>query len=429
MAGPARASVSQQPMSQTELVPVSRRSTTSQLPVPDRRGRAASSVEPPLLEIQNLIFNEAVRLGASDIHVEPGRRQTRVRYRIDGLMLHTLELPRWLHEQLVARIKVMARLDITERRLPQDGHIVDRSAGIDGRLSTMPTDGGEALVVRIFRDREYLPTIAGLCAGRAIETQLKAISRRPQGIVIVAGPTGSGKTTTLFALIDELRALPLNIVTIEDPIEYRVDGIRQIQVDQKSQLTFHRALRSVLRQDPDVILVGEIRDRETADIALEAALTGHLVLSTLHAIDAPSILLRLEELGVDAHVVAGAMIGAVAQRLVRRNCSHCIGPVLPAAFYLERFGIARSETFRLRRSHGCAECRYTGADGRIPLFEVLELNRDTRECVVAGSESELRSVAARSGYVPVLNQAREKVLAGEIAIDEAYRTCYFGDVQ
>ena len=323
----------------------------------------------------------------------------------------------------------MARLDITERRLPQDGHIVDRSEGIDGRLSTMPTDGGEALVVRIFRDQDHLPTIAGLGAGRAIETQLKAISRRPQGIVIVAGPTGSGKTTTLFALIDEVRALPLNVVTIEDPIEYRVDGIRQIQVDHKAQFTFHRALRSVLRQDPDVILVGEIRDRETADIALEAALTGHLVLSTLHATDAPSILLRLEELGVDSHVVAGAMIGAVAQRLVRRNCSHCLGPDLPAAFYLERLGIAPSEAFRLRRSHGCAECRFTGADGRIPLFEVLELNRDTRECVVAGSESELRRVAVRSGYVPVLNRAREKVLAGEIAIDEAYRTCYFGDFQ
>jgi type IV pilus assembly protein PilB len=416
-------------MSQTELVPVSRISTKSKLLVPDRRAGAVSAPEPPLLEIQHLIFSEAVRLGASDIHIEPGRRQTRVRYRIDGLMLHTLELPRWLHQQLVARIKVMARLDITERRLPQDGHIVDRSEGIDGRLSTMPTEGGEALVVRIFRDREYLPTIAGLGAGRAIETQLKAISRRPQGIVIVAGPTGSGKTTTLFALIDELRNLPLNILTIEDPVEYRVDGIRQIQVDQKSQLTFHRALRSVLRQDPDVILVGEMRDSETAHIAFEAALTGHLVLSTLHATDAPSILLRLEELGVDTHVVAAAMIGAVAQRLVRRNCPHCLGPDLPAVFYLERLGITASEASRLRRSHGCAECRFTGVDGRIPLFEVIELNRDTRKCVVTGNESELRRVAVRSGYVPVLDQARELVLAGTVAIDEAYRTCYFGDVQ
>ncbi len=386
-------------------------------------------MEPPLLEIQHLIFNEAVRLGASDIHIEPGRRQTRVRYRIDGLMLHTLELPRWLHERLVARIKVMARLDITERRLPQDGHIVDRSEGIDGRLSTMPTEGGEALVVRIFKDREHLPTITALGAGRTIETQLKAISRRPQGIVIIAGPTGSGKTTTLFALIDELRSLPLNIVTIEDPIEFRVDGIRQIQVDHKSQLTFHRALRSVLRQDPDVILIGEMRDSETAEIAFEAALTGHLVLSTLHAIDAPSILLRLSELGVDSHVVASAMIGAVAQRLVRRNCSQCLGPDLPATFYLERFGVAPSEALRLRRSHGCAECRFTGADGRMPLFEVLELNREMRECVVSGKQSELRRVAARLGYVPVQDQAREQVLAGVVAIDEAYRTCYFGDVQ
>ena len=416
-------------MPQTELVPSPRYPTTSRLPVPERRAGSGSSPNSPLLEIQHLIFKEAFRLGASDIHIEPGRHQTRVRYRIDGLMLHTLELPRWLHEQLVVRIKVMARLDITERRLPQDGHIVDRSEGIDGRLSTMPTAGGEALVVRIFRNRECLPTITGLGAGQAIETQLRALSRRPQGIVIVAGPTGSGKTTTLFALIEELRSLPLNIVTIEDPIEYRVDGIRQVQVDHKSQLTFHRALRSMLRQDPDVILVGEIRDSETACIAFEAALTGHLVLSTLHAIDAPSILLRLANLGVETHVLASAMIGAVAQRLVRRNCPHCIGADLPAAFYVERLGIPASEAIRFRRSHGCAKCRFSGADGRIPLFEILELNRDTREWVVAGNDSELRRAAARSGYIPVLNQAREQVLAGEVAIDEAYRTCYFGDIQ
>ena len=415
-------------MSHTELVPVSRRSTKSRSTAPEQRIEFPSRSEPPLLEIQHFVFSEAVRLGASDIHIEPGRRQTRIRYRVDGLMLDAFELPRWLHEQLVARIKVMARLDITERRLPQDGHIVDRSEGIDGRLSTMPTQGGEAVVVRIFRDRENLPTIAGLGAGPAVETQLKAISRRPQGIVIVAGPTGSGKTTTLYAIIDELRGFPLNVVTIEDPIEYRVDGIRQIQVDHKSQLTFQRALRSVLRQDPDVILVGEIRDPETARIAFEAALTGHLVLSTLHATDAPSIPLRLTELGVDPHVVASAMIGAVAQRLVRRNCSHCLGPDLPAEFYLDRLGIEESEALGLRRSHGCEQCRYTATGGRMPLFEVLELNRDTRECVVAGNESELRRVAARSGFVPILNQAREQVLAGEVAVAEAYRTCYFGDI-
>ena len=381
----------------------------------------------PVVRLQRLIFSEAIRLGASDIHIDPGQRQTRIRYRVDGSLLDTFEIPRWLHDRLVARIKVLARLDISERRLPQDGHIVEGADGIDGRLSTMPTHRGEAVVIRLFGDRGSLPTVSGLGGGPGVETRLRAISHRPQGILIVAGPTGSGKTTTLYALVDELRSDPLNIVTIEDPIEYRVDGIRQIQVDEKANLTFHAALRSTLRQDPDVILVGEIRDSETARTAFNAALTGHVVLSTLHTTDATSTLLRLAELGVDRGVMASAMIGAIAQRLIRRNCPNCLGPDHPPAFYLERLGIRTSDRSRLRRSHGCLECRFTGTSGRLPLFEILEMNRHTREHVISGSETELRRAAAQSGFVPLLDQATERVLAGEISIEEAYRTCYFGD--
>jgi type II secretory ATPase GspE/PulE/Tfp pilus assembly ATPase PilB-like protein len=344
------------------------------------------------------------------------------------VLLDPIEIPRWLHEQLVARIKVMARLDISERRRPQDGHIADTQEGVEGRLSTMPTDRGEAVVVRLFRDRGNPPSIVGLGCGLEVAAQLRAISRRLQGILIVAGPTGSGKTTTLYAIIDEIRASPLNIVTIEDPIEYRVDGLRQIQVDEKAKLTFHRVLRSVLRQDPDVILVGEIRDSETARIAFEAALTGHLVLSTVHATDATSILLRLSDLGIDSYVVRSAVIGAVAQRLVRKNCPHCLQLDRPLPFYSERFRISKSEGARLRRSYGCSDCRFTGIGERIPLFEILEVNAMTREYVVAGKERQLRRVASEVGFVPVIDQARDMVVKGELAIEEAYRTCYFGDV-
>ena len=407
---------------------IARYYSTPAAPVQRSGSEGAPSPEPPLVEIQHLIFSQAMRLGASDIHIDPAERHTRVRFRVDGLMLEPLELPRWLHEKLVARLKVMARLDISEHRLPQDGHLMEPDEGIEGRLSSMPTDRGEAVVVRIFRDRGRLPTIQGLGGGLWVSTQLRAMSQRPQGILIVAGPTGSGKTTTLYAIIDELTASPVNIVTIEDPIEYRLDGIRQIQVDEKSKLTFHRALRSVLRQDPDVILVGEIRDSETAQIAFDAALTGHLVLSTLHATDASSSLLRLEELGVDRYVVRSAMIGAISQRLVRTNCPHCRQPDPAESFYLSRLGIAESDRSRLRRGYGCVECRYTGVAGRDPLFEILEVTGETRDYVAVGSERDLCRAAARSGFVTVLEQAKTRVLAGDIAIEEAYRTCYFGEV-
>ena len=397
-----------------------------QLPV-TREPAAPTPPASPIVRIQQTLFEEAIRFGASDVHIDPGFGPTRVRYRVDGLLHDTFALPGWIHSRLAARIKIMARMDISERRLPQDGQLAFGVEGVEARVSTMPTVRGEAIVVRLLNDRASVPKLDTLGGGPGVPDRLRAMSRRPQGIILVAGPTGSGKTTTLYALLEELRRRPLNIVTIEDPVEYRMDGIRQVRVHDRSRLTFGVALRSALRQDPDVILVGEIRDRETANIAFEAALTGHLVLSTLHSTDAVSTLLRLEELGIDRHLTASSLIGVVAQRLVPTNCAECARPDFPAPFYMDRLGIRGSDRDLLRRGYGCAACRFTGTRGRRPLFEILELDRGVRELIVAGREGEVSMRA--TGFTPLVGQAVERALAGEVALEEAYRTCYFGDAR
>jgi len=407
---------------------IERHYPVSLLPVPSHRGKAASP-DSPVVQLQRTLFREAARLGASDIHLDPGERSSRVRYRVDGHMVDAFRVPKWLHHRLVARIKVIARLDISEHRLPQDGHLADREDGIEARLSTLPTHRGEAVVLRLFGDRGALPSLAGIGCAPRVRNQLLAISHRPQGVLLVTGPTGSGKTTTLYAIINELRRRPLNIVTIEDPVEYRVDGIRQVQVDERSNLTFQAALRATLRQDPDVILVGEIRDPETARIAFHAGLTGHLVLSTVHATEAVATIVRLAELGVDRGVIASTMIGAVAQRLLRRNCPHCVEPDDPPEYCVERMGIPAAARSSLKRSRGCLHCALSGTSGRRPLFEILEPSASVRTSVVAGRDAELRQVAVDCGFVPVASQARDSVLRGEVALEEAYRTCYFGDFQ
>ncbi len=375
----------------------------SHLPALVSREQKTALIEPPVVRIQKLVFNEAIRMSASDIHVEPGDRFTRIRLRVDGLLQDVFEVPGWLHDRLLARIKIMARLDISERRLPQDGHLADRDLGFEARLSTLPTHRGEAAVIRLFGDRSSLPTLADLGVRDLMEQRLRALCHRPQGILLVVGPTGSGKTTTLYALIDELRSSPLNIVTIEDPIEYRVDGVRQVQVDDRVGLSFHASLRSTLRQDPDVILVGEIRDGETARIAFNAALTGHLVLSTLHATDAASAVMRLVELGVDRHLISSAMIGVIAQRLVRKNCQNCLRPDFPPALYGDRLGIAPGEHMNLRSSYGCTKCNFSCGDGREPLFEILEISQEVRPHIASGREDELLKAAREMGFVSLLD--------------------------
>ena len=375
------------------------------------------------MRLQNMIFAEAASLGASDVHIEPGRRSTKVRCRVNGQLREMMELPRWMHDNLVVRIKVLAKLDITEKRTPQDGHI---SGDDDVRVSVLPTRWGEKIVLRLLRRDRSVMTIAQLGLPHVCEEQVHAMIRQPQGILLVVGPTGSGKTTTLYALVHEIRSEPLNIVTIEDPIEYEIDGITQVQLHEKSGLTFARALRSILRQDPDVILLGEIRDAETAKTAFHAAMTGHLVLSTLHCADTVSAFLRLTELGIDRALAASAIIGIIAQRLVRLNCPHCADPEFPRPVYLERLQIPQASQSRLRLSTGCADCRFTGCRGRAGLYELLELRGLLRRLAAAGDDAGLRSAAIAAGLVTLNQRATALALEGVISAREAYRSGQFG---
>jgi type II secretory ATPase GspE/PulE/Tfp pilus assembly ATPase PilB-like protein len=332
-----------------------------------------------------------------------------------------------MHESLVSRIKILARLDISERRVPQDGHITaEDSNGPDIRVSVLPTRWGEKIVIRLLRRGRALMTLSQLGFQPDVEERLHGLIRRPEGMLLVVGPTGSGKTTTLYAFLNEIRQEQLNIVTIEDPIEYELDRISQVQVHEKAGLTFSKALRSILRQDPDVIVLGEIRDGDTAQTAFHAAMTGHLVLATIHATDAISAFLRLSELGVARSVIGSAVIGVVAQRLVRLNCPGCIEPEFPRAVYLERLGISPSNQSQLRQSSGCALCRSTGSRGRTGLIELLEMQHRIRQKVIVGSETDIRQVASEIGFVGLTDQAVRLVLEGTISVREAYRTCGFG---
>jgi type II secretory ATPase GspE/PulE/Tfp pilus assembly ATPase PilB-like protein len=332
-----------------------------------------------------------------------------------------------MHENLVVRIKVLAKLDISERRIPQDGHITaEDEKSPDIRVSVLPTRWGEKIVIRVLRRGRSLMTLGQLGFKPAIEERLHGLIRRPQGMLLAVGPTGSGKTTTLYGFVNEIRQEPMNIVTIEDPIEYEVNGVSQVPVNEKTGLTFSKALRSILRQDPDVILVGEIRDSDTAVTAFHAAMTGHLVMSTLHATDVVSALLRLAELGVDRTVLASAMIGVVGQRLVRLNCQVCAEPDFPRPIYLQHLSIDESCHSQLRQSKGCGQCRSSGSRGRVGLYELMEVNTRLRESILSGSEFDIRDAAREAGLVSMTRQAVDLAMAGEVSVREAYRTCYFG---
>jgi type II secretory ATPase GspE/PulE/Tfp pilus assembly ATPase PilB-like protein len=401
----------------------------SQLPavIPREKPRAAGADSTPVVRIQKMIFEEAAALDASDVHIEPTQGATRVRYRVNGVLKQSLDIPRWLHENLIVRIKVLAKLDISERRLPQDGHITAEDPNSpDIRVSILPTRWGEKIVIRLLRRGRSLMTLGRLGFQTKVEERLHGLIRRPQGMLLAVGPTGSGKTTTLYALVNEIRQEPMNIVTIEDPIEYEVDGICQVPVNDKTGLTFSKALRSILRQDPDVILVGEIRDSDTAITAFHAAMTGHLVMSTVHAADAISALLRLAELGVGRTVLASALIGVVAQRLVRLNCPACAEPDFPRPVYLQQLSIDVSQLAQIRQSKGCNLCKSSGSRGRIGLYELMEVNSRLRGTILTGTEIEIRQAAEGAGLVSMTRQAVDLALAGELSVREAYSTCCFG---
>ena len=375
----------------------------------------------PVIRMINALLTQALRDNASDIHIEPYVERSVVRFRIDGVMRDIVSPPRTVHAALVSRIKVMANLDIAEKRLPQDGRISLRLAGrsVDVRVSTLPAAQGERAVLRLL-DKENarldLPML-GMAAGSL--QQLDHLIRQPHGIILVTGPTGSGKTTTLYAALSRLDAGRLNIMTVEDPIEYELSGIGQTQVNARIDLSFARALRSILRQDPDVIMIGEIRDIETAQIAVQASLTGHLVLATLHTNDAASAITRLADMGVEPFLLASSLLGVMAQRLVRRLCPLCRTPDAIGAAELTQLGLTVDSSFV---ANGCAHCGHTGYKGRTGIYELLRVDDALRALIHERSgEARYRRYAQENGMTPLRNDGLRWLADGTTSVAELLR--------
>ncbi|NLC77000.1 MAG: Flp pilus assembly complex ATPase component TadA [Clostridia bacterium] len=382
-----------------------------------------------MIRLVNTSIRQAVKMKASDLHFEPTQGKVRVRFRIDGLLREMVELPLGILPPLVSRIKIMAGLDITERRLPQDGRFqisLDRQQ-INLRVSTVPTAYGEKVVLRILDGVSSLILLENLGLSNNALTEYRRLIMNTDGMVLITGPTGSGKTSTLYATLHELNNSEQNIMTIEDPVEYLLNGINQIRVNNKQGLDFATGLRAILRQDPDIIMVGEIRDQETAQIAVRAAITGHLVFSTLHTADAAGAVTRLLDMGIEPYLVASSLKGVVAQRLVRRLCPHCQEyyqpePGSPEAVYLERLGFPLVE---VARGRGCRRCEQTGYKGRIAILEVLAVTRELRQRIMARATSdELKRVAINNGMVSLQEDGIMKALERITTIQEVMRVAY-----
>jgi len=389
-----------------------------------------ATAEAPIIKLVNLILGEAIRKGASDIHIEPYERETRVRYRIDGVLYSAMTPPQRYKDAIISRIKIMANLDISERRLPQDGRIKMkilegvRRKEVDLRVSTLPTLFGEKVVLRIL-DKEKLPMdLLSLGLEPGSMALFDKNIRRPFGMILVTGPTGSGKSSTLYTCLNQLNSVEVNIMTAEDPAEYNFTGINQIQTKEQIGLTFATALRSFLRQDPDIIMVGEVRDRETAEIAIKASLTGHLVLSTLHTNDAPSTINRLLNMGVEPFLVASSVNLICAQRLVRKICSQCKGPTQTPVQALIDVGLppAIAKNTIPQVGAGCQHCNDTGYKGRIGLFEVMEVTPEVKRMILTGADSvEIRRCSREEGMISLRESGLEKMRRGVTTMEEVLR--------
>jgi type IV pilus assembly protein PilB len=381
----------------------------------------------PIVDLVDLVVRSAIRSHASDVHIEPLEKGVLVRHRLDGLLKEVMDLPKWVHEGLIARLKIMAGMDIAEKRLPQDGRIrvsTEEGTEVDFRVSTLRTLFGEKVVLRVLDHRKGVPPLAELGLSAASLEELRYFLRHQHGMILVVGPTGSGKTTTLCSALTTLKTENSNIITIEDPVEYQLPGINQTQINDKIKLTFASALRSILRQDPDVILVGEIRDQETAKIAMQAAQTGHLVLSTLHTDDAPSTVTRLTDIGVEPFVAGSALIGVVAQRLVRRLCMSCRRQYTPEPDVLRALNIAETDAASLPfyKAAGCEQCNHTGYRGRIGLYEVMRVTDKIRRLIASrASEEALRDAALAGGMVSLGEDGLAKVKSGQTTAEELLR--------
>ena len=381
----------------------------------------------PVVDLVNLMVVTAIKSRASDVHVEPTEKGVLVRQRLDGMLKEVMELPLWMHEALVARVKIISGMDIAEKRLPQDGRLrasTEDGGAVDFRVSTLRTLFGEKVVMRLLDRSRGVPRLEDIGVETAALELLRQFLRHQHGIILVVGPTGSGKTTTLSAGLKSVQSERTNIITIEDPIEYQIPGVNQTQVNEKINLTFAAALRSILRQDPDVILVGEIRDAETATIAMQAAQTGHLVLSTLHTDDAPSSVTRLMDIGIEPYVISSALVGVVAQRLLRRLCGACRRQYSPSAETLRALSITESEAAAIPfyRHVGCDQCNHTGYRGRIGIYEVMKVTDKLRRLIGARApEAEIREAARHGGMISLGEDGVSKVKAGVTTPEELLR--------
>ncbi|UCG46859.1 MAG: Flp pilus assembly complex ATPase component TadA [Phycisphaerales bacterium] len=379
----------------------------------------------PVVKLVNYLLYNAVRENASDIHIEPDDKRLRVRYRVDGRMYEKIRPPYQMHPAIVSRVKIMAELDIAQRRLPQDGgiHVLVEGRPIDLRVSVMPGNFGEKVVIRIIDPQKVLLNLESLGFTYDNLQLFRKVIHSPNGIVLVTGPTGSGKNTTLYAALAELNSEEVNICTVEDPVECNMAGINQFQVNEKAGFEFSTALRSLLRQDPDIIMVGEIRDHATANIAVQAALTGHLVLSTLHTNDAPGAVTRLLDLGVAPYLVSASLIAILAQRLVRKVCPNCRSEYEPSISIRRIVEKATGEGVKFYRGVGCKKCRNTGYVGRIAIHEMFVPNEETLAMI--GEHTSLKKIkqkALETGMIPLQTDGIEKVKAGIVSIEEVLRT-------
>ena len=380
--------------------------------------------ESPVVRLANYLICNAVKEGASDIHAEPGEKKMRIRYRIDGVLFEVMSPPQTMHPALVSRLKIMANLDISERRLPQDGRIraIVRNRYVDFRISTLPTTQGEKAVIRILDNRSILIGLGQLGLEPDHLALIQEQIDRPHGIILVTGPTGSGKTTTLYSALMTMNGSEMNISTVEDPVEYTLGFANQVQINERIGFTFASALRALLRQDPDVIMVGEIRDEETARISVQAALTGHLVLSTLHTNDAPSSITRLINIGIEPYLISASLNGVVAQRLVRRVCSNCKEQYVPSDEVKEALERAHMEVDVLWRGKGCEQCRKTGYSGRCGIYEVLVLDDPVRDMIAARPNvTELRRYCHEHGMVSLREDGLRKLRRGVSTVEEVLR--------
>lgn len=395
---------------------------------PDAAAQVAEQA--PIIRVANTVIQQAIRVGASDIHIEPDRRQLRVRYRVDGVLHEEMTIPKYIQAPLISRFKIMAEMNIAERRIPQDGRIPVRldNKDFDLRVSCLPTIYGEKIVCRILDKSSVLLGLNKLGFSPECLARLEELVIQPNGMILTTGPTGSGKTTTQYSVLHKINSVERNIITVEDPVEYQLSGISQVQVNTKAGLTFASALRCFLRQDPDIIMVGEMRDLETAEIAVESSLTGHLVLSTLHTNNAPSAVVRMIDMGVEPYLISATVIGVLAQRLARKICPNCKESFEIHASELRVLGYQpkdRDERLTLWHGRGCETCRHTGLKGRLGIYELMTMNDEIAELIVRRAPlADIREAAKANGMKDLQEDGLEKVLAGVTTIDEIKRVVF-----